>query len=110
MPTISTGQSCVTLINVFSVEPKNQQQLIDLIVRATETSVQYAEGFISVSFHRSLDGTKVAAYAQWKSVEDYQAMRKNPAASPYMQQALELATFESEMYEVVETFSAPTTI
>jgi hypothetical protein len=43
-------------------------------------------------------------YAQWRSVEDYQAMRENPAALPYMQQALTLAKLESEMYEVVETF------
>jgi hypothetical protein len=42
--------------------------------------------------------------AQWRSVEDYQAMRKNVAALPYMEQALTLAKFESGMYEVVETF------
>lgn len=27
-------------------------------------------------------------YAQWRSVEDYQAMRENPAPLPYLQQAL----------------------
>jgi hypothetical protein len=52
----------------------------------------------------SLDGAKVAMYAQWRSAEEYQAMRKNAAALPYMEQALTLATFESGMYEVVETF------
>ena len=51
-----------------------------------------------------LDGAKVAMYAQWHSVEDYQAMRKNAAALPYMEQALTLAKFESGIYEVVETF------
>jgi hypothetical protein len=45
-------------------------------------------------------------YAQWRSVEDYQAMRNHPAASPFMQQAVALAKFELGMYEVVETFSA----
>jgi hypothetical protein len=43
-------------------------------------------------------------YAQWRSVEDYQAMRKNAAALRYLEQALALAKFESGMYEVVETF------
>jgi hypothetical protein len=33
-------------------------------------------------------------------------MRKNPVALPYMEQALALATFDSGMYEVVETFVA----
>jgi len=44
-------------------------------------------------------------YAQWQSVDDYQAMRNNAGASPYLQQAVALAKFEPGMYEVVETFS-----
>jgi hypothetical protein len=31
-------------------------------------------------------------------------MRENAVALPYMEQALTLATFDSGMYEVVETF------
>jgi quinol monooxygenase YgiN len=73
--------------------------------RATETSVRHAPGFISASLHRGLDGTKVTMYAQWRSVEDYQAMRENPAPMHYFQQALAIAKFEPDMYEVVETFS-----
>ena len=34
----------------------------------------------------------------------YQKMRNNPDASPYLNQALTIAKFESGMYEVVETF------
>jgi quinol monooxygenase YgiN len=77
---------------------------MELLVEATERSVRHVQGFISASFHRSLDGTRVAAYAQWRSAEDYQAMRKNAVALPYMEQALALATFDSGMYEVAETF------
>src|SRR5258706_15366655 len=105
MTTISLTRKLVTLINVFTVEPANQERLLDLLARATETSVRHAPGFISASLHRGLDGTKVTMYAQWRSVEDYEAMRRNPAPLPYLQQALALATFEPGMYEVVETFS-----
>jgi quinol monooxygenase YgiN len=63
------------------VKPVNQQELIELLARATETSVRHAPGFISASLHRGLDGTKVTMYAQWRSVEDYQAVRENPAPS-----------------------------
>jgi quinol monooxygenase YgiN len=104
MPTISKDDDCVTLINVFTVEPSNQKKLIQLLIEATETSVRNVQGFISASFHRSLDGTKVTAYAQWRSAECYQAMRKNSVALPYMEQALALATFDSGMYEVAATF------
>ncbi|HEX4600893.1 MAG TPA: antibiotic biosynthesis monooxygenase family protein [Gemmatimonadales bacterium] len=105
MTTISKDSTILTLINVFTVEPARQQELVDLLIRATQSSVRYVTGFISASLHRSLDGTKVAMYAQWRSVEDYQAMRNNPTASPYMQQAVALARFELGMYQVVETFS-----
>ena len=109
MTTISPSRKLVTLINVFTVEPANQQRLLDLLARATETSVRHAPGFISASLHRGLDGTKVTMYAQWRSVEDYDAMRRNPAPLPYFQQALAIAKFDPEMYEVVETFSGTAT-
>ena len=104
MTTISPSQKLLTLINVFTVDPANQQQLLELLARATETSVRHAPGFISSSLHRGLDGTKVTMYAQWRSVEDYQAMRENPAPLPYLQQALAIAKFDPGMYEVVETY------
>src|ERR1700727_1250010 len=104
MTTISVSRNLV-LINVFTVEPANQQQLIELLTRATETSVRHAPGFISSSLHRGLDGTKVTMYAQWRSIEDYQAMRENPAPLPYLQQALAIARVEPGMYEVVKVFS-----
>jgi len=44
-------------------------------------------------------------YAQWRSVEDYQAMRGDPAALPFLQQAIAIAKFDYGMYEVVETYS-----
>ena len=97
----------VILINVFTVEPTRQQELIELLTRATEDSVRHARGFMSARLHRSLDGTKVTMYAQWRSNEEYQAMRENPAPLPYLQQALAIAKFEPGMYEVVQTFSPP---
>jgi quinol monooxygenase YgiN len=102
MPTISKNNKLITIINVFIVEPANQQQLLDLLARATETSVRHAKGFVSASLHRGLDGTKVTMYAQWQSADDYQAMRKTP--TPYLEEALSMARFEPGMYEVYETF------
>ncbi len=96
----------VILINVFSVDPDRQQELIDLLTQATETSVRYAPGFISASLHRSLDGAKVTMYAKWRSKDDYEAMRKDPAPLPFFQRALAIAKFEPGMYEVTRTFTA----
>ena len=104
MTTISKQSNYLTLINVFTVEPANQQKLVDLLILATQSTVQHITGFISASLHRSLDGTKVTMYAQWRSMEDYQNMRNNATASPYLEEALKFATFAPGMYEVVESF------
>jgi len=94
----------VTLINVFTVDPTKQAELIDLLARATEASVRHAPGFISARLHRGLDGTKVTMYAQWESGDAYRAMREAPGPRPYLERALAIATFEPGMYEVVQTF------
>ena len=95
----------ITLINVFTVEPSNQQKLVDLLTRATDEFVCRAPGFLSCTLHRSLDGTRVTMVAQWRSAEDYEAMRSDPGPRPFLEQALEIATFEPGMYECVRTFS-----
>jgi quinol monooxygenase YgiN len=105
MPQISAKSSVVTLINVFTVEPVNQRRLIELLTEATEVSVRQARGFVSASLHRSTDGTKVTMYAQWRSIDDYQAMRRDPTPLPFLQEALTIAKFEPGIYEVVRTFA-----
>jgi len=105
MTRISVTSHVITLINVFTVEPANQQRLVELLTEATEVSVRQAPGFVSASLHRSTDGTKVTMYAQWQSIEAYQAMRGDPAPLPFFREALTIATFEPGIYEVVRTFT-----
>jgi hypothetical protein len=107
MTTISKDANLITFINVFTVDPANQSRLVELLIEATDASVRRARGFVSSSLHRSLDGTKVTMYAQWRSLEDYEAMRKDPGPLPYFQEALTIAEFEPGMYEVVESFAPP---
>ena len=99
------GEGGVVLINVFTVEPTNQQRLIDLLTRATDGFVNRATGFISATLHRSTDGTKVTMYAHWRSAGDYQAMRGDPGPLPFLQEALTFARFEPGMYEIVRKFT-----
>src|SRR6266404_624635 len=129
MMKITKERKLITLINVFNVDPEKQQQLVNLLIQATESSVRQVPGFISATLHRSLDCAKVAMYAQWRSIEDYQAMRANTATLPFvamyaqwrsiedyqamrantatlpfMQQALALAKFDPGIYEIIEIF------
>jgi quinol monooxygenase YgiN len=95
----------IVLMNVFNVDPANQQRLVEILTEATETSVRQAKGFMSATLHRSINGTKVTMYAQWRSLADYQAMREVPDASRLFEQALSMATFDPGIYEVVRTFT-----
>jgi quinol monooxygenase YgiN len=107
MTTISANSDVITLINVFTVEPANQRRLVELLTEATEVSVRRAPGFVSASLHSSTDGTKVTMYAQWRSIDDYQAMRQDPAPLPFLKEALTIAKFEPGVYKVVRTFTPP---
>jgi quinol monooxygenase YgiN len=102
MARIRVDRPLVTLINAFTVPPEHQQQLIDLLVDATEAVMRHQPGFISANLHRSLDGERVTNYAQWRSREDFEAMLRTPAAQDHLRQAAALAdTVEPHLYEVV---------
>jgi quinol monooxygenase YgiN len=104
MPTISKGRTPLTLINVFTVTPEKQHELIELLTEVTAQTVRHHQGFVSASLHRGIDGRQVTMYAQWASVEDYDAMRQNPGPAPALEKALEIARFDPGMYEVAEIF------
>lgn len=103
MASISTNQDIVTLINVFTVSPENQQRLVDLLVEATESVICKQPGYVSANIHKSLDGTKVTNYAQWRSIEDFQRMLGNEEARTHMKEAEGLATVEPQLYAVSYT-------
>jgi quinol monooxygenase YgiN len=107
MTTISKGASLLTLINVFNVEPEKQDELVYVLIEATERTMRHLPGFISANIHRSLDGRKVVNYAQWESKEAFEAMRQNPEAIPHMKRAGELAWFEPILCEVAEAITGP---
>jgi quinol monooxygenase YgiN len=104
MPTISKGRTPLTLINVFTVAPEKQDELIELLTNVTEHHVRHHKGFISASLHRGIEGKKVTMYAQWASVDDYQSMRQDPGPVPALEQVLKMAVFDPAMYEVAEIF------
>ena len=108
MATIATDQDVVTLVNVFTVSPERQERLTDLLVEATKTVMNRLPGYVSANIHRSLDGTRVVNYAQWRRVEDFEAMLRDPTAQEHMQSALKLAaSVEPHLYEVVFADQAP---
>jgi quinol monooxygenase YgiN len=103
MATIANGREMLTLINVFTVKPEDQQKLVQLLLDATDETMKHLPGFVSATIHKSHDGKKVVNYAQWRSLKDFEAMRQDPKAKPHMAAAAALATFEPILCEVVES-------
>lgn len=95
MPTtaaIDSSQSVATLINVFTVAPERQYELIALLAHATEETMKHRSGFLCANFHASQDGVRVINYAQWESEDHYWAMRADPEAQVHMDLAAAIAT------------------
>ena len=97
----------VVMINIFTVRPEDQDRLIALLTAATRGVVDQAAGFISATLHKSVDGTKVAMYAKWRSASDYERMRADPRPLPFFQEALTFSTFEPGMYRIENVFEPP---
>lgn len=106
MATISKENEIVTVINVFTVEPQNQQRLVEMLIEGARKTIRHAPGFVSVNIHRSLDGVRAVNYAQWRAKADVEAIMKNPQAQEYMKQVGEIAKADSHVYEVIDSFES----
>jgi quinol monooxygenase YgiN len=98
--TIRANTGVMTLINVFTVDPENQQRLVAVLKEGTEALMSKRAGYISVSIHVSKDGRRVINYSQWRSVKDIEAMRQHPDVGPYMKRVAGFGTFEAIACEV----------
>jgi heme-degrading monooxygenase HmoA len=63
--TIHANGQMVSLINVCTVDPQDQQTLIDIFKEGTEAWISKVPGYISTSLHKSTDGRRVVIYSQW---------------------------------------------
>jgi quinol monooxygenase YgiN len=101
MPTIAKSNEVVTVIFVFAVEPERQQELIDMMIDALETTTKHQPGFVSASFHKSLDGVRVFNYAQWRTQAEYEAFAQSPQDRAIGTRLSQFQLLDSHIYEVV---------
>lgn len=71
LTTIANSTSVITLINIFTVEPENQQCLVELIVKITVDVMIKLLGLISANIHKSLDEKQV----KLRPVDEYRDRR-----------------------------------
>jgi quinol monooxygenase YgiN len=88
---IDPEAKCLTLINVYEVEPEKQAELAKALSESTEKTIRHQPGFISVCIHRSLDGNKIVNYAQWASKEYFDDFMKKPETQEQLKRFAALA-------------------
>src|SRR5207302_8619085 len=77
MPEIRETSNVVTQITTVKLPPNNQSEILQLMQeRAHFMATQ--PGFVSVSLHRSEDGSHVVNYVQWKNREQLAAAHHSP--------------------------------
>jgi hypothetical protein len=103
MPVIAVGAEYATFINTFRCAPENQDAVVQLNVDIVEHVARPFPGFVSATVHRSLDGTRVINYLQWRTAEDLTAMQRSPQFQHLAGGFAGLIEFDPHEVEVVHT-------
>jgi quinol monooxygenase YgiN len=89
-----------TLINVLTVDPANQAQLLELLRSNVDTVVRTLDGWIATDLIASADRTRVVIHSRWRDAASIQAMQRDPRMTAYFPRIAALAAFESIVGDV----------
>ena len=104
MTTLSLDNSLTTVIIIFSVQPEQQSELIE-VIKDFLVTVKVQPGFVSANLHQSIDGVKVINYAQWSDMQAFEAFRNNEEVQAKAAKLFEFDTPDSHVYEIVASES-----
>ena len=106
MPEIRENSGIVTQITTVKLPPDNEKAVLDLMAeRARFMATQ--PGFVSVSLHRSQDGSHVVNYVQWTNREKLAAAHHSPEFRKKWPRFGELAKeIEPCLYDVIHVEAA----
>jgi quinol monooxygenase YgiN len=107
MAEISAGHGLITFVNVFSCDPGKQHALLAQLRKETEEVVGKLDGFVSASLHLSTDGRRVLNYAQWTSLDAFNAMMAGEQGKKMILAVHEYTqSIDIHMYEVAAQYEA----
>jgi heme-degrading monooxygenase HmoA len=77
MPEIRQNSGIVTQITTVKVPANNQSEVLELMAERARFMAKQP-GFVSVSLHRSEDGSHVVDYVQWNNRKQLEAAHHSP--------------------------------
>jgi heme-degrading monooxygenase HmoA len=106
MPQIRENAEVVTQITTVKVPPDNQDEVLQLMEERARFMSQQP-GFVSISLHRSEDGSHVVNYIQWRDRKQLEAAHHSPEFRKKWPKFGALAEeIEPCLYNVIRTHSA----
>lgn len=105
MAALDLENQWVTVIILFKVKEGQQAAVIEQ-VQELFAIAKHQPGFVSANLHRSLDGLKVANYAQWANETALENFRQLPNVQARVAPLQELVEeMDSHLYEIVASES-----
>jgi quinol monooxygenase YgiN len=106
MPDIRKNPAVVTQITTVKLRPDNQDEVLALMKERARFMARQP-GFVSVSLHRSEDGSHVVNYIQWTDKERLAAAHHSPEFRRKWPKFGELVQdVEPALYDVVQIEAA----
>ncbi|MGI9566183.1 MAG: antibiotic biosynthesis monooxygenase family protein [Nitrosopumilus sp.] len=105
MAIIEKNNGLYTIILHFDVKPESQQEQLDDLTEFFESVVSKQPGLVSTNFHKSLDGTRILNYTQWKKKEDWKNAIRNKEVLNHPKNPIKHAKIHVQDYEAVYTFN-----
>lgn len=89
------------MVNIFTVNDfSKQQEVVDRLEDDSKQILDKHDGFISTRIHKSVDGTKVMSYVQWKDKESIEKMLNDPRAIIRMNDIASMTRVDRTLYEL----------
>lgn len=85
----------VTQINLLTVDPSRQAELIALLRQSTETVIRTLPGWKATRLVAARDGASVVICSDCESAEAIEAMRSDPRMVAYFPKIAALARFDT---------------
>jgi quinol monooxygenase YgiN len=106
MPDIRENAGIVTQITTVKTTPDNLDEVISLMKERARFMARQP-GFVSISLHRSEDGSHVVNYVQWTDKQKLAAAHHSPEFRKKWPKFGELAQdIEPQLYDVVQIEAA----
>jgi hypothetical protein len=92
------------LIDVWTVDPSREPELIQRIIEITRDLLVNHQGFVSAQIYESIDHGAVMIRIAMRTTKDRQALTDSPAVHGALRELRVIAHSHTRVFRLVETF------